>query len=61
MNIPVPTPSTILSRKLNTTNNVGVGIMDTNLVCVFGDVSVCVSQCDLTDQLFPSKYAKDNT
>ena len=27
----VPVPSTTLSKKLNTVNNIGVGIMDTNL------------------------------
>ena len=33
--IAVPTPSIVLSKKLNTMNNVGVGIMDKNLcVCV---------------------------
>lgn len=31
MNMAVPVPSTNLSKKLNTTNNIGVGIMDTNL------------------------------
>ena len=33
--IAVPAPSTILSKMLNVMNNVGVGIMDTNLIlCV---------------------------
>ena len=34
MYIAVPIPSTVLNKKLNTMNNVGVGIMDRNLYCV---------------------------
>ena len=31
VNMAVPVPSITLSRKLNTVNNTGVGMMDTNL------------------------------
>ena len=40
--IAVPTPSTILSKKLNTINDAAEGIMDTNLLCVCVCVCVCV-------------------
>ena len=41
MYIAVPIPSTVLSKKLNTMNDVGVGIMDKNLcVCVY--MCICV-------------------
>ena len=39
----VPIPSTVLNKKLNTTNNVGLGIMDRNLyVCVCMTVCMCM-------------------
>ena len=47
-NIAEPMPSTILSKKLNVMNNVGVGIIVTNLqlcVCVHEWVCACVCVC----------------
>ena len=40
--IAVPMPPTILRRKLNARNDVREGILDTNLMCVYVSMCVCV-------------------
>ena len=46
VNIAVPIPSIILSRKLNVMNDAREGIMDTNLMCMYVVcVRVCVCVC----------------